>query len=119
MPNPSVDNILKSKKTNIKSIDSQKKKINKNKSSNKIYNKFNSKINSKNNNNKSNNIYNTKKLVKREMLRNRSFKGIICYNPLYEEEKDSEVKIIKKPCKVRTNFVRRNISTELLTRKNS
>ena len=119
MPNPSVDNILKSKKSNIKSIDSQKKKINKNKSSNKIYNKFNSKINNKNNNNKSNNIYSTKKLVKREMLRNRSFKGIICYNPLYEEEKDSEIRIIKKPCKVRTNFVRRNISTEFLTRKNS
>ena len=53
------------------------------------------------------------------MLRNHSFKGIICYNPLYEEEKDPEVKIIKKPCKVRTNFVRRNISTEFLTRKNS
>ena len=115
MPNPSVDNILKGKKANIKSIESQKKKINKNKSSNKIYNKFNSKIN----NSKFNNIYNTKKLIKREMLRNRSFKGIICYNPLYEEEKDSEVKITKKPCKVRTNFVRRNISTEFLTRKNS
>ena len=118
MPNPSVDNILKNKKVKIQSIESQKKKINKNKSSNKIYNKFNSKINNKNTN-KSNNIYNTKKLVKKEMIRNRSFKGIICYNPLYEEEKDSEVKIIKKPCKVRTNFVRRNISTEFLTRKNS
>ena len=118
MPNPSVDNILKNKKAKVDSIEPQKKKINKNKSSNKINNKFNSKINNKNNNIFSN-IYNTKKLVKKEMLRNRSFKGIKCYNPLYEEEKDSEVKITKKPCKVRTNFVRRNISTEFLTRKNS
>ena len=53
IPNPSVDNILKGKKANIISIESQKKKINKNKSSNKIYNKFNSKIN----NSKFNNIF--------------------------------------------------------------
>ena len=111
--NPSFDNILKSRKT--KTIDSQKKKINKNKSCNKFNNKTNNKIL----NNKSNNIYNTKKTIKRDMVRNRSYKGAICDNPLYEEEKGSEVKTIKKQNKSKKNFVRRNVSTDFLTRKSS
>jgi len=110
--NPSFDNILRNKKT--KTIDSQKKKVNKNKSCN----KFNSRINNKFIN-KSNNIFNTKKPIKRDMVRNRSYKGVMLDNPLYEEEKGSEVKINKKPNKNKKNIVRRNVSTEFLTRKSS
>ena len=110
--NPSFDNILRSKKT--KTIDSQKKKVNKNKSCNKFNNKISNKFI-----NKSNNIFNTKKPVKRDMVRNRSYKGVTLDNPLYEEEKGSEVKIIKKPNKNKKNIVRRNVSTDFLTRKSN
>ena len=110
--NPSFDNILRSKKT--KTIDSQKKKVNKNKSCNKFNNKISNKFI-----NKSNNIFNTKKPIKRDMVRNRSYKGVTLDNPLYEEEKGSEVKIIKKPNKNKKNIVRRNVSTDFLTRKSN
>ena len=110
--NPSFDNILRSKKT--KTIDSQKKKVNKNKSCNKFNNKISNKFI-----NKSNNIFNTKKPIKRDMIRNRSYKGVTLDNPLYEEEKGSEVKIIKKPNKNKKNIVRRNVSTDFLTRKSN
>jgi len=53
------------------------------------------------------------------MVRNHSYKGVVGDNPLYEEEKGSEVKLIKKPNKTKKNFVRRNVSTEFLTRKSS
>ena len=110
--NPSFDNILRSKKT--KTIDSQKKKVNKNKSCNKFNNKISNKFI-----NKSNNIFNTKKPIKRDMIRNRSYKGVTLDNPLYEEEKGSEVKINKKLNKNKKNIVRRNVSTDFLTRKSN
>ena len=106
--NPSFDNILKNKKT--KTIDSQKNKISNNKINNRCDNKSN-------NNNKN---YKSKKITNREIIRNRSCKGIICNNnQLFDEENIVEEKIFKKKKKVKQNFVRRNISTDLLTRKNS
>ena len=98
--NPSCDNILKSKKT--KTLDSQKKKN--------IQNKYNY-----NNNNNNNN----KKNTNREILRNRSCKGVIYNNPLLGEENLVEESLLKKKKKLKRSEVRRNASTDFLNRKNS
>ena len=91
--NPSYDNILKNKK--IKTLDSQKKKI----------------IQNPNNNNK------------KEIIRNKSCKGAILYNnPLLRLNEISyleEDNLLKKKKRIKKNNVRRNISTDLLNKKNS
>ena len=111
--NPSYDNILKNKK--ISTLDSHKKKI--------VHNKYNNNYNiNKNSINIKNNIknnYNNKKSLNREIMRNRSCKGVIYNNPLINEENLVEEKILKKKKRVKKNPVRRNISTEFLNRKNS
>ena len=99
MPNPSFDNILKNKK--IKTLDSQKKKL--------IQNKY-----KYNNINITNN--NSKKTNSKEILRNRSFKGIIYNSSILKEDNLVEEKIQKK---VKKNSVRRNVSTDFLKKKNS
>ena len=95
--NPSIDKILKNKRT--KTIDLQKKKIR------------NNKYITNNNNNK--------KIINKEILRNRSCKGEIYENPSFNEENFVEGKVVKKKKKEKNNIVRRNISTDFLNRKNS
>ena len=113
LSNPSYDNILKNKK--ISTLDSHKNKI--------VHNKYNNNYNiNKNSINIKNNIknnYNNKKSLNREIMRNRSCKGVIYSNPLINEENLVEEKILKKKKRVKKNPVRRNISTEFLNRKNS
>ena len=91
--NPSYDNIIKNKK--IKTLDSQKKKI----------------IQNPNNNNK------------KEIIRNKSCKGAILYNnPLLRLNEISyleEDNLLKKKKRIKKDKVRRNISTDLLNKKNS
>ena len=102
MPNPSFDNILKSKKT--KTLDSQNIKIIQNKS------KYNY-INITNNN--------SKKTNNKEIFRNRSCKGIVYNNSIFKEENLVEEKLQKKKKKIKKNTVRRNASTDFLKKKNS
>ena len=90
--NPSYDNILKNKK--IKTLDSHKKKIIQNPKNN-----------------------------KKEIIRNKSCKGAILFNNpllrLNEVSNLDEDTILKKKKKIKKNSVRRNISTDLLNKKNS
>ena len=95
--NPSIDKILKNKRT--KTIDLQKQKIR------------NNKYITNNNNNK--------KIINKEIFRNRSCKGEIYENPSFNEENFVEGKVVKKKKKEKNNIVRRNISTDFLNRKNS
>ena len=105
--NPSFENILKNKKT--KTLDSHKKKIIQNKNNNNI--NHNHAISTKNKNNK--------KITNKEIIRNRSCKGVIYNNPFLNNENLVEEALLNKKKKIKKNGVRRNVSTEFLNRKNS